>query len=287
MNVDQELYAEINGERVRVVRAGANVALVDIKDNELLNTRDYNLAIAEGLITGTRSIYILGFDGDVDDIREDVWPVGGVYTFPQVPQRMIIYSSSANDMVSGTGARTVEIDYLDSNYDSHSELIYLSGTAQVATQATDILRVNDFHVMSAGSNSAPVGNISLTSISTTGTYGYLEAGYNASRVAVYTVPRNMYFYIEEWAIGVGGGVSSKYAEFSLRTTTTHEGERTTDVFHSKSSIVVQGASLLMPFIVPIKCLPRTDIKVSAISESNSNAKCSVEIRGILKANGNQ
>ena len=281
----EELYAEINGQRVRVIRAGANVALVDIKDSELLNVRDYNFAVAEGLVTGTQNKYFLGYNGDVDEVREDLWPLGGIYQFPSIPQQLIVFSSSPNDMVSGTGARYIDIHYLDSNYDSYSETIYLSGTHQVPTQATNILRINDAHVMGVGTNEVSVGNISITHLSTTGTYGYIEAGHNASRVGIYTVPRGMIFYIEEWLAGVGGTSGNKYAEFSLRTTTSHESERTDGIFHQKSGVILYDSSLPIPLQVPIRCVEKSDVKISVISESNANSKCAGEIRGILKANG--
>jgi hypothetical protein len=48
--------------------------------------------------------------------EEPVWNKGGAYTFATSEQILKYASSSANDVSTGTGARSIEIDYLDSEY---------------------------------------------------------------------------------------------------------------------------------------------------------------------------
>lgn len=69
-------------------------------------------------------------------------------------------SDSVNDTAAGTGARTVFISGLDSNYDVISETVTLNGTSAVQT-VRSYLRVNSFLIMSAGSGKTNAGSITL------------------------------------------------------------------------------------------------------------------------------
>ena len=86
---------------------------------------DFNLQIARGQIQGHTGLIIFGYNPDVDTTIESVWPDGGVVPHPTVASVLKISSSSANDTSAGTGARTVYIEGLDSNYNVISETVTL------------------------------------------------------------------------------------------------------------------------------------------------------------------
>lgn len=239
--------------------------------------------IAEGQVPNHIGVTQLGYNGDVDNVREDLWELGGVYVFPTTSIQMKIVSSSVNDAAAGTGARTADIHYLDTNYDEQFETITLNGTTPVNTVATNILRVNDIHVMSVGSLGVSDGNLSLTNTAGTITYGYIAASGNASRQAIYTVPNGKAFYIAELNVGVGSAAGNRFAEFSLRATTSREHELTPGVFHFKALIAIQDNAISIPFCVPLKCVAYSDIKISVVSDAvSSNAICAGHFRGWLE-----
>lgn len=165
---------------------------VRIVDHHLW-TMDYFTNVAIGLVPGHSAITIIGRNPDIDNVMEDVWEVGGSYVFPpDTGMQMKIKSSSANDAGAGTGARTVDVHYLRVGFIEGSEMITLNGVTAVNTVATDIIRINNIHVMSVGSGGITAGNLSLTDFATgLITYGYISAGINVSRQAIYTIPCRM------------------------------------------------------------------------------------------------
>ena len=128
---------------------------------------------------------------------------------PSAEQQMEIVSSSANDTDGGSGAQKVTIEYLDSNFDEHSEEITMNGTTAVTTKATNIYRINRMYV-SAGATAD--GNITLRDVGGGGNDRYyIEAGDSEDKIAYYTIPKNYNGYI--WAFGVGA--ESDNITFSL------------------------------------------------------------------------
>lgn len=253
-------------------------------DNKLrISSSPIGYDIAEGQIPGHTGITQLGYNNDVDNVREDLWEVGGTYVFPETPIQMKISSTSANDTSAGTGARTVDIHYLDTNYTEQSETIILNGITPVNTVATNILRINDIHVMTVGSGGVSDGSLSLQNIAGTITYGSIGAGGNASRQAIYTVPTGKTFYITAINVGVGNASGNRFAEFSLRATTSRDHELTPGVFHFKSMVAIQDSAIFIPFCVPLKCISQSDVKLSVVSDSvSANAICAGHFCGWLE-----
>lgn len=182
----------------------------------------YGYAVAEGELAGHDYTRVFGYVSDVDNVYIDVWEGGASYVPPTTPIQMRIVSSSANDDGSpaGTGAQTVDIHYLDDTYTEQHERLTLNGVTPVNTVATNIIRVNDLHVMTAGSGGVAAGNISLQNIAGTVTYKYIPAGINQDRTSFYTVPAGKIFYLTTWRIGTGSGAGSHMVQFLLRATIT-------------------------------------------------------------------
>lgn len=241
-----------------------------------LFTIDYLKAIGLGLVPGHSIITIKGKNPDVDNVREDVWEVGGTYVFPSdVGISMKIVSSSASDASAGTGARTVDVNYLRAGFIPATQRVTLNGTTPVVLTDTDIIRINGLHVMTVGSNGVPVGNLSLVDNATgTITYGYISVGLNASRQCVYTVPAGKTLFITRWDVHEGASSGSHFTEILLRSTTSEDGELTPGVFHIRSE--VSGDNF-------IKCVAQSDVKISAMSDAaNANVGCNAQINGWLE-----
>ena len=100
----------------------------------------------------------------------DIWGMNIVKTLPSVAYTLAVISDSANDTAAGTGARTVQINYLDANYLPHVAVYTLNGQTAVTNATsvdgvltgvpiTNVLRINQCEVISAGTGAANAGNI--------------------------------------------------------------------------------------------------------------------------------
>lgn len=245
-------------------------------DNRLATiSMPYGHAISHGLVPNHTPVRQLGYNPDVDNVREDLWELGGTYVFPPAGGiQMAFVSDNVNDTAAGTGARTADIHYLNASFVEMSENIILNGTTAVNTIATDILRINDIHVMTVGTNETSVGNLSLRNLAGTITYGYIAATGNASRQCIYTVPAGFNLFITGFNVGVGHNAGGRLGEFSVRATTSHDDELTPGVFHFKNSVIVQDGSIYIPFPIPLKCVSMSDVKISVKSDlATASAIC--------------
>lgn len=133
-----------------------------------------------------KSVHIYGYSADTDSGEGDVWGAGGAYTWPTSATTTTIVSANDTDESTGTGARTVFIDGLDSSGYEVSETASMSGTDSV-TLTYSYWRINNAYVATAGSCDINVGNITIGSTDFT-TISYIPANEGASQNAIYTVP---------------------------------------------------------------------------------------------------
>src|SRR3989344_1913843 len=86
----------------------------------------------------------------------------GGYTTQTTEAQRSFRSTNTNDTSTGTGARKIQLLYMNSSRSTLlSEIITLSGTSWVNTVATDIRYIHDLNVVSVGSNGAPLGDVEV------------------------------------------------------------------------------------------------------------------------------
>lgn len=241
--------------------------------------------IAMGNVPGHSAILISGRNPDVDNILEDTWEPGGLYVPPPITGiQLSLQSTSVADASLGTGAHTVDLDVLLTDYTEITIQMVLNGITSVLTTQTNIIRINRFHVMIAGTGKVAAGNLTITNVAKTIIYSQITAGLNTQRQAIYTVPAGKTLFIANWKYFVGSSSLGKYAEFLLRATTsdTHE---LLDIFHVKdeTNYVDGGDTIGLP--VPIKVVATADVKVSVAGDAaNSNAICIAGFSGWIQEN---
>jgi hypothetical protein len=190
-------------------------------------------------------------------------------------------SDNTQDKAGGTGALKVKITYLDSTYAEKSEEVTLNGTTAVDTAATDILRINDFFVSSAGSGGKPVGNLSLLDKATgVITYGYITAGFTHARNSSYTVPLGKTLYITQFVCGYGYSHNSTHYGRIYARANYHDDTLVAGIFYPYTEVVVSNNSLLVPLSLPIKLPERVDIKISVLADYAGVAM--ITLRGWLE-----
>lgn len=143
--------------------------------------------VANGLVPGRSNVTVFGYVASVTSVSlpVNIWDGNTLRNIAFANESLQVRSDSANDTAAGTGARTVLIVGLDSNYTEVIQVITLNGVTPVAVP-TQIMRRNVFIVLSAGSGRVNAGNIILE---TTGAAlrDKISTGKSIQRSAHYTV----------------------------------------------------------------------------------------------------
>jgi hypothetical protein len=143
------------------------------------------------------------------------------YNEPSVNAQRSIGSASALDTAAGTGARTVEITYLDSTgAGPFTETVTLNGVTAVNTVATNICFIEHVYVKTAGSTGSNAGILTLF-VSTAGgggTIGTISATNNQTFWAHHYVPTGKTCNITGISCGHNGTTVGSGALFTLNST---------------------------------------------------------------------
>jgi len=123
------------------------------------NGNTYLTDLARGIIPGARPFGGYGERTTTGAESNVLWP-NGTYTLPpSAGVQMTIASTSANDDSAGTGARTIDVHYLDANLAEQMEIITMDGVSNVLTVATDIRFIQCMHLRTWGSGAVAAGTI--------------------------------------------------------------------------------------------------------------------------------
>lgn len=107
--------------------------------------------------------------------------------FPTIAESLIFTSDNVNDTVAGSGARTIRVNGLDTDYNPQSETIATNGTTPVTTTLL-YRRFRKATVVTAGNEGWNLGNISVIGNTSGFNYGALESFDSVTQSGVYTVP---------------------------------------------------------------------------------------------------
>ena len=244
---------------------------------------DFGYDLTRGYAPNTTHVSKMGYNGDIDANEEDLWAVGGTYIFPAENQQMEVVSSSTDDSGNGTGARTVQIWYLDSSFNEYTETLTLNGTTPVPTVATNIYRINFFRVATAGTGGKAAGNIDIRNLSDTPIYSRIPATLTRARNAIYTVPKGKTLYITQMTYSIGSSVGNIFGTFSLRATYCEISGTHCDLFYPFSEIGVQDGPFTIVFSIPMKFVSGCDLRVLCKGDSAAaNGIATSQFRGWLE-----
>lgn len=181
---------------------------------------DFQVAASLNSLWERNQTFFSNPDVDSGSTPETLWPVGGVITFPTTAGVTQVVSDSAADAAAGTGARTVLVTGLDSNYMIQTETVTLNGITAV-TLTRQFLRVNYMTVVTAGSGKRNAGLITCTiNDGSPKTVHAIQATYNRSNCAIFTVPADyekgylIHLFLNPSRAGTGYIDFSLYAESS-------------------------------------------------------------------------
>lgn len=235
------------------------------------------IAIAAGVVGGVDFVNKFGRNPDIDTSTdpETIWDGGGVYTWIPTATVLKISSGSTDDDVAGTGALTVQIYGLDSNYLEINEVIILTGQTSVNSTKT-YKRIHRMIIRTAGSGGGNAGIVYAgTGNITTGVpdniYAEILIGGNQTLMAIYTIPADKAGFLMGWYSTINKSTASSVADLQLLERP--DGE----VFQVKAhhAVVNVGSShFFHKDVVPMKLAAKTDIKVECITTSANDADIS-------------
>lgn len=240
-----------------------------VSNASFIENIDPMLEIARGDVPGVSHVNKFGMNEDIDvAARETVWEGGGNYIFLSVPETIDVASTDTDDDGSpaGTGAHTMELIGLDTNWDALTETVTLNGTTTVTTSAS-FLRLFRMVIRSAGSSGGNEGLITAFSTDTTTLQAVIPNSgdlHNQTEMAVFSVPRNKTGFITHYYGSMNaespGAASDPAADLELAVCPFGE------VFQIKHEVglVREGSSQLQHLFIPYLVIEeKSDIQVLA------------------------
>lgn len=222
----------------------------------------FELQVARNQIAGHSAFSIFGYNGDVDQTEESVWPNGGTVPHPTTASVLDIVSTSTADDAAGTGARTVFIEGLDGDYKVVSETVTLDGTTDVET-VNSYLYINQFYVVTTGSGGVNAGEITAKLSSTL--YDLIAVGYNQRTTAHYCVPAGYTAYLTEGVITAGQATGSTAVTAFLKQ---HGPD---GILRVVAISTLNNGSIQYDFAYPVAITEKSCFGATAIGAANNNS----------------
>lgn len=246
-------------------------------------TEPFDLQVARGQVAMHSVVHKFGYSSVIDGTEYPIWNIAANRVYLTTAAAMKVSSSSANDAIDGTGARTVLVSGLNSSYEPISETVELDGQTEVATTAT-FLRVTGIQVLTAGSGGKNAGVIYVgTGTVTTGVPAVVHElapiGYNASSSGVYTVPAGYTAYFRR------GGISTEASNNGYvlsHLVTSNQGSPFTV---AATTVLVDGI-VDYSFDYPIALPEKTDIEARATATVGAHI-CTAFFEMLLVKNNGQ
>ncbi|MFA5165416.1 MAG: hypothetical protein WC481_07630 [Candidatus Omnitrophota bacterium] len=242
----------------------------------------YLYQIAEGNIPGHYAWSKMGYNASVDSAApEDLWAVGGTFTFPPSPIQLEVVSDSGNDTAAGTGIQQVQITYLDTTYVERTEIVTLNGATEVPTAATNILRINNFRAYRVGTGKVAAGNVDIRETDDSPVYSRIGTGMTRARNAAYTVPLGKTLYITSARFSSTGAAENKDTVFTVRASYDDRREAVIDFMMPIIEVGMSDAATQLDYEFPIKLPAKVDMRVIATAGNNTSI-CTSVLRGWME-----
>jgi hypothetical protein len=204
----------------------------------------------------------IGYNGDVDAGIEDMWTVGGEYTFLTAETQLVVVGGAEDDPEkavggAGTGVWSVRLYYLNKLGQEKSVDATLNGTAEVALSVSDVYRVQNLRALTTGTGKKAAGAISLKLPSGVGStiYTQIAANHTRARNSAWTVPAGKRLYIESIAFSCGGLTKEKAAIFTTLATYDDKSLSIIPFFFPYHEVILEDESFekelkFMPTVLP-------------------------------------
>ena len=236
---------------------------------------DFFLAVAKGDFTGYSNVSKFGYNPAVPSTAyESIWEGSNAYPWQTVADQLEVLSSSANDTSAGTGARTVEIEGLNSSWNVITETVIMNGTTAVTTTAS-FLRIFRARVVTAGTSLRNEGDITIRDQDTSTTRALITNGptssFGQTLMAVYTIPAGKTGYVVNINFSSAKDQEQEYRLMARDNTVANAA------WNVKEFMTGRGGFSDFVKRAINKYTEKTDLDLQVISSSNSAAAGGFEI----------
>ena len=216
---------------------------------------EFGLNVAMGKIPGLSTEFKFGRSVAVGTTESVIWDGGGNYTFLTVAEKMDVVSDDVNDDAVGTGARTIVVFGLDTNFEKIQELVIMDGTNIVTTNAS-FIRVFRVLVLTSGTNDpindANKGNITITGHDSSILQAKILINNGQTLMGIYTVPAGKTAYV------TGATLSCSQGKDCLFKAKFRNGPTSEYAFSVKFSLDLYQNSYFGTFVTPMRLPEKTD-----------------------------
>lgn len=246
---------------------------------------EFFMEIQKGNVYGYSSVNKFGQAIDVDaSDPTDLWdgadggltPTSTKVWVPPTQARVhALVSSDAADTAAGTGARLVEVQGLDANWEFQTEEVILNGTTPVNT-TNSYLRIFRMKVTSVGSGGANAGIIKATAATDATVTAAIQTGVNQTLMAIYTIPADHTGYLYSYYCSVDRSAPSNVS-FDVQLLVKPDASQSDAPFQVKhrNGLYINGASYVnQVFQSPLKITEMSDVKLQAIDCTDANTQVS-------------
>ena len=244
-------------------------------------SQPYAYGIAEGEILNHSALLKFGTKTTVAaNTQSLIWEgPTAQYVYLTSAQQLKVSSTSANDTVAGTGARTLTILGLDTNYDEISETINLNGVG-VVTTTLSFIRVFRSYVDTFGTYLFNEGIISIKNNAGTVTQALINANDSQTLIALWTVPRGKSLFITNFSFSTD---SNKGARISLFSRQLDGG--ILYPWRIRYRAYIYSGNNNIPFQVPFKIPEKTDLEIRVLTPAGAgNTSCGATFEGWYETN---
>lgn len=241
----------------------------------IANASGWGIQVSNGDIDGVGYIEKFGYQEDVPngDIAT-VWDSTGLYDYLDTATTVTVTSTDIDDNPTGSGARQVEIQGLDQDYNLVLEAVDLG-----ATSTTTFIRIFRVRVCVSGSSNPNEGVITVAgggkTLAQIGKLANNTDGHGQTNMCVYTVPAGKTAYLTQWTVSSGKSNADTVAKLMVRDTL-HPDDGAWNV---KDITEIQANSYIKEYRVPMQFTEKSDIEVRAFS--NTGSSCSSSFNLIL------
>lgn len=225
-------------------------------------TPEYLHAVARGAVPGAEPFGAFGERVTAGAVLNGIiWPNGALYIPAPAGVQPSIVSTSANDTAAGTGARSVEVHYLDGSLNPQAEVLVMNGIVPVLMVATDVRFIQCLHVYSTGGGLTAAGTITASFAGNT--MSQIAALDLRCRSSAHMVPAGKYAFVVAALAGAVSGTAAAQVHVELVATEldiyqfTQEG-----LFFPHGELAFQDNSFGMVFPVPLRFRPGTIIAMA-------------------------
>lgn len=176
-------------------------------------SNDPYLDISRGLYADKFSFHRFGYNPTVPNGSfADIWAYGpsdATYNWPTTDETFrVAAGGDVNDTSDGTGARTIQIQYLDANGNEQQDQLTLAGAGASTETSSTGRRVIRAWVDTCGTIlSNNTGNIAIENSSSGQIVGYIGAGVGQTELSMYTVPLDYTAYLTRIEVSVSVGTN--------------------------------------------------------------------------------